>query len=510
MSAYVIRRLLISVLILLLASFIMFALVSASGDPLADLQQDQSPNKEEKIQARIDALNLDEPLVVRYTIWLGGAAGCFVPGIECDLGLNINGQGVYDLVSVALGATLRLVILATVLSIVLGVTVGILSALRQYSKFDYAITFLAFLFFSLPIFWVAVLLKQFGAVELNTWLQEPTFSIPVIAVFSLVAGLLFAGVVGGERRRRLIIFGAAFIANAVVMVYFSLTEWFANPTLGPFLVFVFSAGVAVAATALTSGIENRPVLLAGLGTVLLGVVVSLVARPQIIDPAGWYTLVGIGAVMVLAAIAIGYFFGGVDRPTAIRVSVIGALGVGFFVIVDYLLSSFASYSAKVGGRPVATIGSQTPNFSGTFWQEVLDSLMHLVLPTLAIMLISFATYSRYTRASMLETLRADYVRTARAKGLPERTVVLRHAFRNALIPVTTLAALDFGAVIGGAVITETVFGWRGMGQLFRDGLERTDVNQVMGFFLVVGVSVLIFNLLADLSYAWLDPRIRLT
>jgi peptide/nickel transport system permease protein len=125
------------------------------------------------------------------------------------------------------------------------------------------------------------------------------------------------------------------------------------------------------------------------------------------------------------------------------------------------------------------------------------------------MLISFATYSRYTRASMLETLKADYVRTARAKGLPERTVVVRHAFRNALIPVTTLAALDFGAVIGGAVITETVFGWKGMGQLFREGLDIPDPNQVMGFFLVVAISVIVFNLLADLSYAWLDPRIRL-
>jgi len=214
--------------------------------------------------------------------------------------------------------------------------------------------------------------------------------------------------------------------------------------------------------------------------------------------------------VIVIGILLGWILGGeVDRPAAVQVGVISALAVGAFVFLDYCLANFASYSDKVGGRPVATIGSETPNFSGNLWQTVLDQFLHLILPTLAIMLISFATYSRYTRASMLETLKADYVRTARAKGLPERTVVLRHAFRNALIPVTTLAALDFGAVIGGAVITETVFGWKGMGQLFREGLRLPDINQVMGFFIVVAVSVVIFNLLADLSYAWLDPRIRL-
>ena len=160
MYGYVIRRLLISLVILLLASFLMFVLVSNSGDPLAELQTDTSPNKEAKIQARIEALNLDEPIVARYAIWLGGAVGCVVPVVECDLGTNVAGQEVTQLVSSAIGSTLRLVLLATVLSIVLGVAIGILSALRQYSGFDYSVTFLAFLFFSLPIFWVGVLLKH--------------------------------------------------------------------------------------------------------------------------------------------------------------------------------------------------------------------------------------------------------------------------------------------------------------------------------------------------------------
>jgi peptide/nickel transport system permease protein len=104
----------------------------------------------------------------------------------------------------------------------------------------------------------------------------------------------------------------------------------------------------------------------------------------------------------------------------------------------------------------------------------------------------------------------DYVRTARAKGLTERTVVLRHAFRNALIPVTTLMAFDFAGIVGGAVITERIFGWKGMGSLFNDALLIVDPNPVMAFFIVTGTAIVIFNMIADIMYAYLDPRIRLS
>jgi peptide/nickel transport system permease protein len=174
-----------------------------------------------------------------------------------------------------------------------------------------------------------------------------------------------------------------------------------------------------------------------------------------------------------------------------------------------MLRAVPAYSDSVGGRLLATIGSETPNFQGTFWEEQIDTFTHLLLPTLSILLISFATYSRYSRATMLETMHADYVRTARAKGLTERTVIMRHAFRNALIPLTTLAAFDFGALISGAIVTETIFGWRGMGVLFVNGLSQSDPYPVMGFFIVTAISVVVFNMLADISYAYLDPRIRL-
>ena len=124
------------------------------------------------------------------------------------------------------------------------------------------------------------------------------------------------------------------------------------------------------------------------------------------------------------------------------------------------------------------------------------------------MLISFAGYTRYARGGMLETLNQDYIRTARAKGLPERTVIVRHAFRNSLIPITTIVAADVGALIGGAIITERIFAFSGMGALFNSGLNNSDPNPVMAYFVVIAIFAITFNFLADLAYSALDPRVR--
>jgi peptide/nickel transport system permease protein len=137
-----------------------------------------------------------------------------------------------------------------------------------------------------------------------------------------------------------------------------------------------------------------------------------------------------------------------------------------------------------------------------------DYFWHLLLPSISLIVISFAGYSRYERASMLDNLGSDYVRTARAKGLPERRVIFRHAFRNSLIPLTTVVALDFAAIIGGAIITERVFGWKGMGSFFIEGLTNADPNPVLAFVMVTAIAVVVFNIIADVLYAWLDPRIR--
>jgi peptide/nickel transport system permease protein len=155
---------------------------------------------------------------------------------------------------------------------------------------------------------------------------------------------------------------------------------------------------------------------------------------------------------------------------------------------------------------VANLSSVDPG-SGVHF--VLDRAQHLALPVLVLMVANMATYTRFMRAAMLEVVNADYVRTARAKGLPERRVTMKHAFRNALIPLVTLVALNFGALLGGAVVTETVFALDGMGLYFITNLQTGDPYPVMAFLMVTAVFVVIFNLLADLAYGWLDPRVRL-
>ncbi|HEX5016132.1 MAG TPA: ABC transporter permease [Actinomycetes bacterium] len=509
MTAYVVRRLLASLLILLAASFVMFALVSLSGDPLSEFYASSDPDRELKIESRIDALNLDEPFIVQYFLWLKGAAMCLVPGGGCDLGVNLQNQEVTAVLADAIPTTLRLVLAATVLAIVLGVAIGIISAIRQYSSFDYGITFAAFLFFSLPIFWVAVLLKEFGAIRINDWLAEPAVTLPTAIVIGSFSALFFSALSGGSRKRKVLIgLGAGFAAVAI-FIGLVASGWFKNPGMGPGIVIIGSVAGAVGATLLFTNLENRRVLFIAIGTAAIGVAVAYAGYPMLEDPT-WLVLVGMGLLVTLVGVGIAYIWGSIDRAAAVRASVVTSFIVGFMVFLDHTISSFASYSDSVNGRPFATIGSNTPNYQGTFWEVTLDTATHLVLPTLAIMLISFAGYSRYSRASMLEVMNADYVRTARAKGLTERTVVLRHAFRNALIPIATLAAIDFGAVIAGAIITETVFGWKGMGVIFTTAVEHFDYYQVMGVFVVTAIAVLVFNLIADISYAILDPRIRLT
>lgn len=189
--------------------------------------------------------------------------------------------------------------------------------------------------------------------------------------------------------------------------------------------------------------------------------------------------------------------------------------VGFFValvvFVDRHLQSWQEYSSDsvIRNRPIKTIGDKEPRLEGSFWVLNNDVFSHLILPTMALMLISLAAYTRYSRASMLEVLNQDYIRTARAKGLTERTVVVRHGLRNALIPLATVIAFDIGGLLGGAVITETVFEWNGMGRLFIEGLQALDPNPVMAATMVVGATAVVANILADIMYSVLDPRIRI-
>ncbi|MBO0897754.1 ABC transporter permease [Arthrobacter sunyaminii] len=509
MFSFILRRAVTSFFVLLAATVLMFILAVNSGDPFHDLIELQSADRESRIAQRTAALHLDQPVAVRYLLWLQEVGRCMIPGgAECTLGLNRAGSPVIDQLQTAIGSTFRLVVVAVLVAIVLGVAVGLITALRQYSTFDYSITFISFLLFSMPLFWLSTLLKQYLAIDLNTWLADPQMSYLGIAAVGLIVGLIGAVAVGGDRNRRLRVFAIVAVATSVTFYLLLISNWFKTPGLGPIGLFITAFGLALGLTALLAGFRRRRIVYAALATAAVGFIGYLVTQPLMQDP-NWGIIAGLAVLTLLVSLAIGHFVGGpYARQTRNLTAVIG-LAIGFFVFIDALLGAYPSLSRKNGGRPIPTTGSSTPNLQGTFWEINLDYALYLVLPTIAIMLISFATYTRYTRASMLEVMNQDYVRTARAKGLSERSVIVKHAFRNAMIPITTLMAFDFAGVLGGAVITEAVFGWSGMGKMFTDGLNNVDPNVIMAFFLVTGVAAVTFNMLADIAYAFLDPRISL-
>ena len=142
-----------------------------------------------------------------------------------------------------------------------------------------------------------------------------------------------------------------------------------------------------------------------------------------------------------------------------------------------------------------------------FWPHLLDIAQHMILPAATLLLTAYGSYTLVVRSSMLETLGEDYVLTARAKGLPDRRIVRRHAFRNALLPMVTLVALDLGYIVGGAVLIEVIFSWPGIGLAMYDAIQQRDYPMLQGGFLILTVAVIILNFAADLFYFRLDPRI---
>ncbi|MGH3664533.1 MAG: ABC transporter permease [Egibacteraceae bacterium] len=324
MTTFIVRRLLFSIPVLVAASILIFFFVRVSGDPLAEVRR--RPNVSQVTIANIEERkHLNEPLVAQYGYWLSDA-------LTNNFGTTTVGdRPIWPDLRRVMGNTLQLVIAAEILAVTCAVAVGIYSARKQYSLFDYTATTLSFLGFSMPVFWLALILQ---------------------------------------------------------------------------VIFV-----------------------------------------KIYQTTGVHVL----------------YTGGLSSP--------GAASQGFFVFF-------------------------------------VDRLQHLGLPIITIAAISMATYSRYTRASMLEVINSDYVRTARAKGLSEKRVIRKHAFRNALIPLTTVVTINFGVAFGGAVVTESVFSLDGMGKYFIDNLTRRDVFPVMAWLMVTAVLVVIFNLLADIIYGYLDPRIR--
>jgi peptide/nickel transport system permease protein len=322
MLTYVVRRLLYSIVVLILASMIIFTFVAVAGDPLGYLRT--RPNISQQTIHNIEQRNhLNDSIPVRYAYWVRDA-------FTNQFGNTLVGNRpiLPDLLRV-LGHTIQLVFIAEILAVLVAVLIGVYSALRQYSVFDYTATTFSFIGLAIPVFWLALMLQVL-----------------------------------------------------VTQIYTST-------------------------------------------------------------------------------------------------------GHNIF--------------------PIANLSSVDP---GTGFHFVVDRAWHLTLPVLVLMVASIATYSRYMRASMLEVINADYVRTARAKGLSERKVTMRHAFRNALIPLVTLVALNFGVLLGGAIVTETVFALDGMGLYFIRALNAGDPYPIMAWLMVTATVIILFNLIADITYGYLDPRVR--
>jgi peptide/nickel transport system permease protein len=212
-------------------------------------------------------------------------------------------------------------------------------------------------------------------------------------------------------------------------------------------------------------------------------------------------------IIIVAALLIGIYsalhqYTAADNIITATTFVLYSMPVFFFALLAMYI--FAVNFKKWGLPYLPTVGMFEPGAG----QTTAQLAWHMILPVATLSFGFIAGYSRYIRSTMLETLGQDYVRTAKAKGLPHREVIYIHALKNAALPIVTLVALDLPFLLGGAIVTERIFGWPGMGRLFLDDVSRSDTAVVMGILMMIAVAVIIFQIIADVTYAWLDPRIR--
>ena len=186
------------------------------------------------------------------------------------------------------------------------------------------------------------------------------------------------------------------------------------------------------------------------------------------------------------------------------------LSTPVFVLAILLETIAIGINDAVGSKVFLYTGEFTPSLGGSWWHQAVDRVQHLVLPTLTLVLGEVAIYSRYQRSAMLDVLGQDYVRTAQAKGLPRRRALFKHALRTSLIPSATLFAYSFGLVFVGAVFTETIFGWHGMGEWLVQSIQANDINATAAIAWFTAILYLIAGLMSDIFYALLDPRIRIS
>ncbi len=210
------------------------------------------------------------------------------------------------------------------------------------------------------------------------------------------------------------------------------------------------------------------------------------------------------------ALVLALFFGIISgvRQGSITDYALTTLSYFGIAMPAFLFGVFGQYIFGVWLHILPTSGMQTLGYQLDPFDAFIDHLQHLILPMLVLSILFIAGWSRYMRSSMIEVVKQDYMRTARAKGVGPMRLLLRHALRNAVIPLITVVALDFGAIAGGATITEGIFAWPGMGLLFFQSLEARDYPVLLAILMLSSVFVIGFNLIADILYGVMDPRIR--
>ena len=234
--------------------------------------------------------------------------------------------------------------------------------------------------------------------------------------------------------------------------------------------------------------------------------------PQLKDALANTIRLGVAAssVGIVIGLGLGVFAAlrpGGRRDVAVNTAAFVGISIPPYVSAILFQLLFAVYWSRwFGSTLFPTSGVYPPGQMGF---DLGLMIKHMVLPTFVVAIQIIAVYSRYMRSSLLDVLSSEYMRTARSKGISEARVLFRHGLRNALIPVVTIAALDVGAIVGGLIITENVFSYPGMGKYFLSAFGEGDFPLLMPWMVLIVASTLFFNLLADISYAWLDPRIRL-
>lgn len=212
-------------------------------------------------------------------------------------------------------------------------------------------------------------------------------------------------------------------------------------------------------------------------------------------------------VVILGALLIG-IYSALRQYSTFDNIITTLLFIGYsmpiFFIALLSMYVFAVLFKRWGLPYLPTVGMFDPQVGKTVGQV----LLHMILPVMSMSIVSFASYSRYIRSTMLEVLSQDYIRTARSKGLHRSNIIFVHALKNASLPIVTVVGLDLPFLLGGAVVTERIFAWPGTGRLFLDHVSRGDLPVVMGILMLIAVAVVVFQIITDVLYAWLDPRIR--